>query len=115
MKNLFKIIGIIALVAIIVFSMATCGDIFGNDDDNGNADSSLNGTWVYSDNSTSTYTYEITFNNGNWETFEYEECFKGTYTTSGNKLTMTPTHFLWNGPPEEGIESNRWYSKAELV
>jgi len=44
MKKIFKLIGIIALAAVIGFSMAACGG--GGDDDDDYDPSSLNGVWV---------------------------------------------------------------------
>ncbi|WP_461247712.1 hypothetical protein, partial [Treponema sp. R6D11] len=47
MKNFFKVLGVIALVAVIGFSMAACGSY---DDDSGGGGSleggGLSGTWV---------------------------------------------------------------------
>jgi len=43
MKNLFKLLGPIALVAVIGFSFAACKN---DDDGGGGASSTLNGTWV---------------------------------------------------------------------
>jgi len=110
MKNVFKFLGIIALVAVIGFGVVSCG---GGDDDNdnnnnnnnnnnngGSADTALNGTWSGADG-------DLTFNNGN---FEMSGFMKGTYTTTGSNISVTVTHV--NGD-EMGLES-KWYTKAEL-
>jgi hypothetical protein len=44
MKNLFKLLGIIAIVAVIGFSMAACPEDPDNDNNNGNGNGNGNGT-----------------------------------------------------------------------
>jgi len=46
MKNTLKVLGIIALVAVIGFSMAACSDDDAGGGGGGSTDSALNGTWV---------------------------------------------------------------------
>jgi len=96
MKNFFKLLGIIALVAVIGFSMAACK----NDDEGGGTDPALNGTWVQTITSGSyTYTTEIKLNNGNIEEsrgqngMSLSPIYKGTYTTSGNSISVQMTHY----------------------
>jgi hypothetical protein len=68
----------------------------------GNKPFTLNGRWVDSHGMT------LVLNSGNWE---YPSDFmKGTYTTSGNNITMTVTH-IHGGV--FGLDS-KWYSKTEL-
>jgi len=45
MKNFFKLLGIIALVAVIGFSMAACGDNGGNNNGSDNVDATIVGKW----------------------------------------------------------------------
>ena len=81
----------------------------------GNVDTALNGTWLEQGS------IEWKFNNGNFEIpIAYGRdsdgkitdviLGKGTYTTSGSKITMTLTHMQGD---LFGLES-RWYSKNEL-
>ena len=73
------------LVMALVFGMTVVGCDDGSTD--GETDSALNGTWVGEDD------IELKFNNGNFEVSEDGTPFqKGTYTTSGGKLTITLTH-----------------------
>jgi hypothetical protein len=79
MKNLFRLFGIIALVAVIGFSMVACDD--GDDDSN-----PFIGTWKSSNGyvmvfAASTFTI-ASANNGNVES-------SGSYTWSGNSASMT--------------------------
>jgi len=97
MKKTIKLFGIIALVAATVFSVIGCDD----------PKEDINGTWVYDDDE------EWKFDNGNFEASLYgNPNTKGTYTTNGNKLTITITHI--HGSAINGLQS-RWYSKSELV
>jgi len=57
MKNFFKFLGIIALVAVIGFSMAGC-----KEEDNDGGGSSFDGTWKNDTDQSDT----ITINNPNW-------------------------------------------------
>ena len=68
----------------------------------GGTDTSLNGTWV------DEYGNEMKLNNGN---FEVSEVAKGTYTTSGNNITITITHI--HGSIMGGMLESKWYSKSE--
>jgi len=69
----------------------------------GNTDTALNGTWTGDDG-------DLTFNNGN---FEMSGFMKGTYTTTGNNISVTVTHI--HGDIAEGELESRWYTKAELI
>jgi len=86
-----------ALAIALVFGLASCGS-------KDSTDPALNGTWASADDPEDS----ITFNNG---TFEVKRQMKGTYTTSGNKITMTMTH-MWGTPM--GLDA-KWYSKSELL
>ena len=113
MKNAFKLIGIIALAALIGFSFVACGDDSGGGPtgnpggtDNpggggggGGANSALNGSWRDDDGSI------LRLNNGNFSVFEGSvEMGRGTYTTSGSTITMTFTHIYMDA--EEAAEYN---------
>jgi len=92
------------LVIVLVFGMM----VVGCDDGSGGTDPALNGTWVKIITDDYDTEGEITFNNGNFEVKVNGEPYayaKGTYTTSGNKITRTVTSYR---PSESG-----WYSKAE--
>ena len=116
MKNVIKLIGIIAIVAIIGFSMTTCDD--GNSN-GGNGTDQLKGTWTAGQ-------MEWKFNNGSYELKENGKLDeKGTYTTRASSrntvpskgiMELTPTHINgenWyiNSP---GDLESQWYSKEDL-
>jgi len=114
MKNFLKarvapFFGIIVLVAVIGFTMTACDDGSGK-----NESSSLNGTWVYSEYGIST---GFTFNNGSFETsMNNVPHYKGTYTTSGNMLTMYLTHYYGKSLLFEawGLDA-KWYTITEFL
>jgi hypothetical protein len=100
MKNLFKLFGIIALVAIIGFSMAACDE----DDDSDGGSSSFVGTWtgtmggdymklVCTDTTWTTAgsdfgTYSGNYTrSGNTASFYVSGVGVGTATVSGNTMT----------------------------
>ena len=84
MKNIVKLFGIIALVALIGFSMASCG----KDDDSGSggSDSSLVGTWT--DGSLTVTCTASTWN----AVYTGQGSWSGSYTTNGNTATLTETN-----------------------
>jgi len=152
MKNAIKLLGIIALTAVIGFSMVTCGEepsgggsgsgpdaaiYAGTKGDttysliitksatkpatpsSGSGNSALNGTWVNSKDNE-----KLLLNSGNF-TLSYGnvEIIKGTYSTSGKNLTLTPTQvtgaafdiFAEEGITEVlGLSSSKWYTKEQL-
>jgi hypothetical protein len=78
MKNTFKLLGIIALLAVIGFSMAACGG-----DDGG---PSFDGTWVMQSNNNLGYTFKgKTFtqfdNDDGWS-------YSGTFTYTDTTITF---------------------------
>jgi hypothetical protein len=79
MKNTFKLIGIIALLAVIGFSMAACGD------DNGGP--SFDGTWVAQYANNLGYTFKgktvTQFNNS------YSQEWSGTFTYTDTTITFS--------------------------
>jgi len=81
MKNFLKLLGIIAFVAVIGFSMVGCK----NDDDGGGGDSNpFIGTWRSSNGYVMVFaasTFTITSSGGSVES--------GSYTYSGNSASMT--------------------------
>jgi len=119
MKNFLKLFGIIALIAVIGFSMAGCK----NDDENdgtdpilNETDSVLNGIWVQTViGNDDGYTYivelELKLNNGSFEASggiqgeTLSPIEKGTYTTSGNSMTLQATHYHYEG---------NWRTKDQL-
>ena len=92
MKNLAKLVGIIAMVALIGFTMAACN----NDPDDGGKDALDGTTWrgssTYEGNTTTTV---LTFNSPNftWSVYDGEESMHtpGTYSISGSTVTITMT------------------------
>jgi len=98
MKKIFKTFGIIALAAIIGFSMAAC-DTGGNDGGGSSGtDTALNGTWVRD-------TMTIKFTNGNFEISDYGNAtMRGTYTTDKNNIKVQVTGVY---------KDSKWYSRSE--
>jgi predicted small secreted protein len=122
-KKTFKLIGTIVLIAVIAFSMAACDSGFGSDGGNtGSVDSRLNGTWVVEiPRDDGIYEGIINFNKGNYEvttTLYFDVPWqKGTYTTTGNSITITPTHYRGDSPMffQNGIWLEpKFYSSADL-
>jgi hypothetical protein len=98
------------LVITLVFGMM----VFGCEDDStgggGSTDPALNGTWVITSYDGDGSQTEYTLNNGNFEvSLEGIKMSKGTYTTSGNKITMTMTHSAQNAG-----DGMKFYTKTEL-
>ena len=110
MKNTTKLFGIIAIVAIGLFSFIAC--------DNGNGDgdnSTLNGTWVNSSDGIS-----IVLNNGNFTiSMDNIESLRGTYNTNGNNMTMNTTRIngamFGEAGPMMGLSQNQWYTVQEYM
>jgi hypothetical protein len=96
------------LVMTLVFEMALVGCVTGATSGGDSDLTDLNGTWVDSDG------YEYTFDNGNLLISEGESLLsKGTYTTSGNSMTMTVSHVHGGHPGIEGMLESRWYTKSQ--
>jgi len=73
-------------------------------------DSALNGTWVPDDSD-----FGFVFNDGNFEQKNSDGPMKkGTYNTSGGKLTLITTH-IWGFSIDYVNLEKKWYSKAELM
>jgi hypothetical protein len=120
MKNVIRFLGIIALVAVIGFSFAACGDGGGGGGGGTTTtpptlDTALNGTWTYTEEDLS-LTY--TMNNGAWEATTSSEGLtlktKGTYTTSSNRITLRGTHIFGGGYLEDVLPEEKWYSEADI-
>jgi hypothetical protein len=117
MKNLtkllaiYKIAVIITFVAVIAFSFVACASSAASGDVG--ADPSLNGTWVNQANE------RWVFDNGSLTTIvDNVESVRGTYSTRGNRITMT---FLQvrgstygSSGSEIGISASQWYTKAQI-
>jgi len=104
-KAVQRIAGLIALIAVIGFSMASCASTPA-----GEADSALNGTWVASGE-------EWTFNNGKHEySLEGSRLWRGTYTTSNNSIRLNITEFNGGHPKfaDSGLTS-KWYSRSDFA
>ena len=95
MKNTIKLIGIIAIVAIIGFSFIACPT--GSTDPEPD---SLDGTWIYFNDPNRdritineyTWVYDMSNNSGS----TWTNGTKGTFAISGNDIHFTYTH-NWNG------------------
>jgi len=101
MKNTLKQFGFAVLMTVIALSTLP---LTGCQDNDPAVDSALNGTWLYQGG------VEVKFDNGNFETVGF---FKGTYTTSGDNLTLIITHIHGNYYSSSGFES-KWYTKPEF-
>ena len=116
MKNFAKMVGIIALAAVIGFSMAACGDGNGGGGGGGDgADPALNGTWVDSEGG------KIVLNNGAITVSnDNVEIMKGTYSTSGSNMTVTFTQVTGaifggeEGGAEWGLSTSQWYTEQQV-
>jgi hypothetical protein len=122
MKNILKLIGIAALVAVIGFTVIACNNGTtsstkkpGNTSEPPVLDTALNGTWTYTEDDVS-LTYKM--DNGAWEaTTRIEDLTmktKGTYTTSSNRITLNPTHIFGGGYFEDVLPEEKWYSEADI-
>jgi hypothetical protein len=104
MKNFLKLFGIIALAAVIGFSFVAC--------DNGTTGGGgFNGTWRESSGDS------IVFSGNNFTMIDNGvEILKGTYSTSGNTLTLTFTQVKGSllGGAELGISPNQWYTESQF-
>jgi len=114
MKNVFKVLGIIAFIAIIGFSMAACSDDGGSG--SGSGGSSLAGTtWTYTESGGSVTLTFIdsskvkmgTFNgtytlNGSSGTINWDDGDRDTFTVNGNQLTMDGYTFTKTGGGNSG-------------
>jgi len=94
MKKHIHILGRIALLAVLIFSFASCG----KDDNGGGQNDPLNGTWVGYNTYDSSQNPTWTFNNGSFEFVQYAgtvgmEGSKGLYTTDGNSIIIQYTHY----------------------
>jgi len=102
MKNLSKLFGIIALIAVIGFSMAACGEDGGGNDP-------FKGTWVNEQDGMKIVAAGGTFkvsrdNNGNWY-----EIMQGTYSGEGNDITAVITKvnaglMNWDGEGSKPVD-----------
>jgi len=103
MKNVFKLIGIIAIVAVIGFSMAACG----GGDDEGDTDPALNGTWIIGNQ-------VWKFTNGSFiTTISGNNVMRGYYTTNNNIITIIVTDIYGGYTLAYGL-SPGWYSRNDL-
>jgi len=96
------------LVIVLVFGMTVVGC---DDGSGGETDPALNGTWVGNDEYGSSI--ELHCNNGSFEQiFNNRPYTKGTYTTSGDKVTIKVTH-LHGDAFIMVVAESKWYTKAE--
>jgi len=99
MKNVFKMLGIVALVAAIGFLMAAC-----DDDTTNNAvppPNPLVGTWQATDGSAYKFNSDGTFEGSEYGT----PVMKGTYTTSGGSMTIIVNQIYYSG---------QWYTRTQF-
>jgi hypothetical protein len=119
MKNFIKWLGIIALAAVIGFTFAACGDAEGgttNPPDGGN--NAVKETYNSADGSRIDM-----YNNGSFTLYDNKvEIAKGTYTSSGNNITMTFTEYKGSFLKENGFDeiegltltAAQWYNQQQL-
>jgi hypothetical protein len=93
MKNTFRLIGIIAIVAIIGFSLVACGDKSGDDGSNngGNTNNKkqLSGNYYFVGDDFGMNQY-YSFSGFNWSGHALgDEFCRGTYTITGNNGVRT--------------------------
>ena len=107
MKNTMACFGIIALVAVIGFSVIAC--------DNGTTggDRALNGTWINQAGE------RLVFNNGNFTVYNSNvESVRGTYSTRGDNLTLTITQIrgssMGSDAARYGFSANQWYTRQQF-
>jgi len=87
----------IAIIAVIGFSLGAL---------EGGADPVLNGTWVFNKE-------DFKFTNGNFEASSGgRTVFKGTYTASNGKITMTISQI--HGSQFGGKLESKWYTRSDL-
>jgi hypothetical protein len=106
MRNAIKQFGIIALVAVIGFAMAACGEGAGGGDDEGNGSfygnggggNNFVGSWYSAGND---YMRIDAASNKTWKIFNENnaEVGRGTYTVSGNSVILKVTY---------GFEDGQW-------
>jgi hypothetical protein len=98
MKNVSKLFGLIALIAIIGFSMAACND----DDDPDGGNDPFEGTWTNVDMGMTIVAADGSFTVSQGD----NPAFRGTYTVSGNNVAITFTQINtgsgWTAFPENG-------------
>jgi len=85
MKNVSKLLGLIALIAIIGFSMTAC-----DDEDKKEDNDPFKGTWVRQENGADAQ--KIVAASGSWRSYEnvngvWVENMRGIYTASGKEIT----------------------------
>ena len=90
MKNMVKLIGIIAFAALIGFSFIACDDGGGTGssyyDGGGGGGGTVSGTYyLFTD-------WYITFNNGNYTGYD-GDLTRGTYRVSGSTITLSPSFY----------------------
>jgi hypothetical protein len=95
MKKLYKLLGVIAIGAVITIGLAGC-DNGSTDDTSGGGSSSLDGVWSQANNNAIRFTgnnlqstNDVTATNVNWT-------LEGTYAYSSPTLTVNP-------PPQNGV------------
>jgi hypothetical protein len=125
MKNKKIFLAVLALA--LVFGLAACPNPAGggggsSGGSGGSNDASIIGTWV---STVEGVTDVFKFTSSAYEYFYKEKpTEKGTYTTSGGKLKVTPTQFYGGSlnsmikedyDYDAGLTATKWYSKSELL
>jgi len=111
MKNKFYFFGIIAMVAIIGFSVAACGD-GGGDGGGGFIGDKLNGTWIKDDDTTLSVTFTITEYSSMWNTIGYSfvKTGEGWFNSSGSldiEGNLLTSDFGWHISFRVAINGNK--------
>ena len=93
MKNRFKVFGLIAFVAIVMFSITACPE------DEVKAPPSLNGSW-HNDHWSETFTFTIALGASSGTFTKMNDAHwgeKGTFTLTATDFTTTKTHLTDDG------------------
>jgi len=107
MKNTIKVLGIIALAAVIGFSMAACKNGT-TPTPGGGGDTALNGTWKSGSTT-------IKLNNGAIEVTTSHDNFKGTYVAVGGTITIIITYWQDEGEPWVLVTDIPGYDAADYT
>jgi hypothetical protein len=104
MKKTFKVLWIIALLAVIGFSMAACGG-----DDDGSSSDAFAGTWINAGEGS-----RVVASNGSLKVYDDNmEIMRGTYTGSGNayrvKISEVNATIVGMG------DANTWIKYSDLT
>ncbi|MCL2720895.1 MAG: hypothetical protein FWD47_06100 [Treponema sp.] len=126
MKKFIKLFGVIAFCAVMIISLTAASCFGGGEKGEGESSggglfsrlsgggSGLVGSWKRDDG------YVVKYSSNTVDMFDDKgsAIVKGSWSTKGDELTVTTTHFNGNlfgeAAPLFGMEVNKWYTMAEL-